>query len=250
MSNTTFNSGNFAPYQYSGNSSDSDKKQRMAGDYLKDFSNQSGSNLGNILGYENEDPSTASNRSNSGNSSPSSVSNTSKVMFGNSGKPPEQNTVSSQPIKTPQQSNNSAPPSQSSSSPTMKPPKSGEYYADTAEVKAAWNAEYDEDQYKYYQGKDGVSTGADAYHTDMAKYQAQMLTMGDNPHLQLVNSMMHPDWQDHNYNGTYGQVNQNANYSTAPTGAAYGPGGKKEGMFGNHSGGSKTGQAGASKGKY
>jgi hypothetical protein len=226
----------------------------MAGDYLKDFSNQSGSNLGNILGYENEDASTASNRSNSGNSSPSSVSNTSKVMFGNSGKPPEQNTVSSQPIKTPQQSNNSAPSSQSSSSSpfTLKPPKSGEsYYADKAEVKAAWNGVYDEDEYRYYVGKDGTSTGADAYHTDMANYQAQMAWTkkeGMGGHLGLVNSMMHPDWQDQNYsNGSYGEINKGANYSTKPTGPGYGEGGKQEFLF---SGGGNKGKTGASKGKY
>ena len=53
--------------------------------------------------------------------------------------------------------------------------------------------------------------------------------------------MMHPDWQDQNFNGTYGQINQNADYSQAPTGAAYGPGGKKEGMF--KASGSPAGQS-------
>ncbi len=145
---------------------------------------------------------------------------------------PKSEKTNTQPQAT-NSTSNSANTSGSSTGFSMAPPKSGErYYADKAEVKAAWNGVYDEDKYRYYEGKDGVSTGADAYHTDMANYQAQLATSGDNPHLGLVNSMMHPDWKDHNFNGTYGQINQNADYSQRPTGAGYGPGGKKEGIFG------------------
>jgi hypothetical protein len=107
-------------------------------------------------------------------------------------------------------------------------------------------ASYDPDKYKYYESPSG-KTGASAYAEQMAQYEGmvqQNNEMGGN-HLGLVAQMMHPDWQDHNFNGTYGQINQNSDYSQAPTGAAYGPGGKKEGIFG--ASGSSAGQP---KGKY
>jgi len=91
MSNTS--SGSFTPYQYSGNSNGTFRK---AGDYLKDFSKQSGANLGKVLGYKdtNEDASTATNRSttdlrNGVRNSVASSSNVSKVLSGGSSKPPE-----------------------------------------------------------------------------------------------------------------------------------------------------------------
>ena len=96
MSNTS--SGSFTPYQYSGN------KSRMAGDYLKDFTKQSGSNLSSVLGYRddnNEDASTATNRSTTDlrggvKNSSSSSSNVSKVLTGNNS-----NTSFSKPASTP-----------------------------------------------------------------------------------------------------------------------------------------------------
>jgi hypothetical protein len=98
---------------------------------------------------------------------------------------------------------------------------------------AELTASYDPDKYKYYESPSG-KTGASAYAEQMAQHEGMVAKnneLGGN-HLGLVAQMMHPDWQDHNYNGTYGQINQNADYSQAPTGAAYGPGGKKSGLFG------------------
>ncbi len=205
---------------------------RKAGDYLADFA-QDPKNSSFLSGSKDL-------RNGIRNSEDSNIK---KMLFGNSPMSSKKEVSSqpvgeSTPVKSPSNENNSG----QQSSFTLAPPKSGErYYADKAEVKAAWNAEYDEDKYRYYEGKDGVSTGADAYHTDMANYQARMAQSGDNPHLGLVNSMMHPDWNDHNYDGTYGQINKNADYSQRPTGAGYGPGGKKEGIFGKGSGSQKYG---------
>ena len=211
--------GTFKPAQY-GNSSG---KQRMAGDYLKDFA---GSNQSGNFEYKTKDFNSARDAENSstGNNKRSYVMDV--MGLGGNSKPKTSNTPApSQPQSTPAKPaasptpkpNDNRNPSQGGSSFTLAPPKSGEkYYANKAEVKAAWNGVYDEEEYKYYRGKDGVSTGADAYHTDMANYQAHMATMGDNPHLGLVNSMMHPDWKDHNFNGTHGQVQKNANYRAKP----------------------------------
>ena len=101
MSNTS--SGSFTPYQYSGNSNGTFRK---AGDYLKDFTKQSGSNLSNVLGYkddDNEDASTATNRRSTDlrggvRNSSSSSSNVSKVLSGDNS-----NTSFKKPAKTPTQ---------------------------------------------------------------------------------------------------------------------------------------------------
>jgi hypothetical protein len=191
------NMGIIQPWQSNKGGNTGGSYQRMAGDYMSEFT-QNNPEAKKII----EKPKYESNvmktlgASNSTSSASSNATQPDKTV----------STVPS-PVKPAPAQNNV---------PTMAGPKSGKYYADHAEVKAAWNAKYDENQYKYYRGKDGVSTGADAYHTDMANYQAQMKTMGDNPHLGLVNQMMHPDWKDHNYNGTYGEINSGANYSQKP----------------------------------
>jgi len=80
----TSNTGSFIPYQFSGNTGN---KSRMAGDYLADFTKQTGSNLGNVLGYKDkEDASTSTNRSSSSQpvSKSSPVSNLNKTL-GNTG---------------------------------------------------------------------------------------------------------------------------------------------------------------------
>lgn len=71
MSNNSSNS--FAPYKYSGNSNGTFRK---AGDYLQDFTKKSGSNLGNILGYKDENSSNSDLRGGVQNS------NVSKVLSG------------------------------------------------------------------------------------------------------------------------------------------------------------------------
>ena len=125
----------------------------------------------------------------------------------------------------PSSTSNSAQPNQpaagQSNGFSMTPPKSGKnYYADKAEMKAAWNGVYDEDEYRYYVSKDKTKTGADAYHTDMAAYQANMNFAKNSAvgsHLGLINSMSHPDWQDQNYsNGKYGEIKKSNNYSVKP----------------------------------
>jgi hypothetical protein len=81
---------------------------------------------------------------------------------------------------------------------------------------------YDADKYKYYVSPTN-EVGAAAYgkqmgkYNDMAKMNSEGIAAG---HLGLVASMMHPDWQDHNYNGTYGQINSNTDYSS-PNNASY-----------------------------
>ena len=208
MSDFNESLGKFNPNVYKNNGTGNKPNQRMAGDYLTEFAKN---NANDKKDEQKDFTYQGSNGKNYG-------TNTERMLFGNtptSGK----KEVSSQPVGAPTPAKGTS--SKSSQSPsvpasggfTLKPPKSGgKYYADDAEVKAAWNGVYDEDEYRYYVGSSG--TGADAYHTDMAKYQAQMATMGDNPHMGLVNSMSHPDWEFHNYDGTYGERNKNANYSS------------------------------------
>ena len=193
--------GEFKPYQYSGNKKDGEG-QRMAGDMLNDFTK---GNVAKVLGASsNKDYRNGVENNNNNSAYQPTVDNASNAKTNTKANDkPSQPTVAA---------------STGSKSFALAPPKSGEkYYADSAEVKAAWNGTYDENKYKYYKGKNGTSTGADAYHTDMANYQAQMASMGDNPHLGLVNQMMHPDWKDQNYsNGKYGDINKGADYSQKP----------------------------------
>ena len=248
--------------KYQGSNS-SGGKQRMAGDYLSEFTNQFSDNSKVKEVTSKDYRGDTKNKSVSsflGNSAPGSNSNANNQNQGKEmssmpvpdqqpkldefGKAYKPNSPGDGPTT---KASGNLEPTKVQTQNTLAPPKSGgKYYENKAEVKAAWNAEYDEDQYRYYESKHGSGTGADAYHTDMANYQAQMEWSKNSiagPHMGLVNQMMHPDWQDHNYNGTYGEINQNPNYSTMPTGAAYGPGGKKEGLFGGGSGGNKQGQA-------
>ena len=204
MSDFVSNLGTFKPSTFSGDK----PKQRMAGDYMSEFVNA------------NDKKDNKKDFTYEGNNGQNYGTNTERMLFGNSPKK-ENKKVSKQASSSPSQTTPAASAqlsTQTSGGFTLKPPKSGgDYYEDHAEVKAAWNGEYDEDEYRYYVGKDGVSTGADAYHTDMAKYQAQMEWSANRDvgrHLGLVNSMMHPDWQDHNYNGTYGEINGEANYNS------------------------------------
>ena len=82
------------------------------------------------------------------------------------------------------------------------------------------STKYDEDKYRYYVGQGGTNTGAEAYGKDMEKYNDMVaLNNGDTPaagHLGLVAKMMHPDFKVHNYNGTYGTINQSSDYSVKP----------------------------------
>ncbi len=205
MSDFNLNLGTFNPNDYKNNGTGTKPKQRMAGEYMSDFVN---ANANDKKDEQKDFTYQGSNGKNYG-------TNTEKMLFGNS-PTSSKKEVSSQPVeestpvKSPSNENNSG----QQSAFTMAPPKSGKrHYANKAEVKAAWNGVYDEDEYRNYKSKYGSGTGADAYHTDMANYQAQKVTLGNNPNLGLVTSMMHPDWEDHNYNGTYGQINKNANYS-------------------------------------
>jgi hypothetical protein len=107
---------------------------------------------------------------------------------------------------------------------------------------------YDADKYRYYESDFGSGTGAEAYAKDMEGYN-NMVAMNNGDglaagHLGLVSQMMHPDWGRSQRTGGGNPIVEQ-DYSQAPTGAAYGPGGKKEGMFG--ASGSSAGQP---KGKY
>lgn len=101
--------GKFKPAEYSkSNLGDGKSYQRMAGDYLKDFTG-SVSNVGKLLSgnkdLRGDTRNESSEASVSNTSSQAPVSNTSKVLFGASGKPPEKATTA-KPAETPAASGN------------------------------------------------------------------------------------------------------------------------------------------------
>ncbi len=86
MSDFNLNLGGFNPNDYKNNGTGTKSNQRMAGDYLKDFGGGA-SNVGKMLSGKDLRGDTRNN------SSQAPVSNVNKVLFGDSGKPPEKATA-------------------------------------------------------------------------------------------------------------------------------------------------------------
>jgi len=241
--------GTFTPYQYSGNNKDN-KGSRMAGDMLNDFAK---GNVAQVLGANKDYRKGVSNEDSAYQPTVDNASNS---------KDPKVSASSPAP-----QASASPPASQSGSGWTdgsgkaIKKEPTAEEKARSAAARAAQQqqaqdnlnnraaeltASYDPNKYKYYESDFGSGTGAEAYGKDMANYESWVERNQSGPgagHLGLVAETMHPDWGRSQRTGGGNKIVEQ-NYSQAPTGAAYGRGGKKEGVFG---GGSQVGQP---KGKY
>lgn len=87
---------------------------------------------------------------------------------------------------------------------------------------------YDEDQYKYYKSDFGTGTGAEAYATDMAKYNEFATTHAGNPHMGLVTQMMHPNWGRSQKAGGGAEDPTEQDYATLPN---FAPGSKQAQVF-------------------
>ncbi len=94
MSDFNLNLGGFNPNDYKNNGTGTKSNQRMAGDYLKDFGGGA-SNVGKMLSGKDLRGDTRNN------SSQAPVSNVNKVLFGDSGKPPEKAAAAAKTAATP-----------------------------------------------------------------------------------------------------------------------------------------------------
>jgi hypothetical protein len=231
--------GTFTPYQYSGNKKDG-KEQRMAGDMLKDFTK---GNVAKVLGassnkdYRNGVENNNTNNQMSDTASSSSNSTTTQVSK-SSPAPQSSSGWTGSNGKTMEESPEKA---------AAREAQQQQAKAKLANRASELSSSYDPGKYQYYESEFGSGTGADAYGKDMANYEGWVaMNNGDSPaagHLGLVSQMMHPDWGRSQKTGGGNKIVEQ-NYSQAPTGAAYGKGGKRAGVFG---GGSQVGQP---KGKY
>jgi hypothetical protein len=161
--NPTMNMGSFTPWQSQQGGNKGGTYQRMAGDYMDEFT-QNNPEAKEIL----ENPKKPSNVMQTLGASNSTSSDSSNATQANNS------------------DTNSAPtPTSTQSSPSVNSDSN------------ASNTKYDEDKYKYYASDFGTGTGAEAYAKDMElheKFLEMNKTGATAGHLGLVAQMFHPDW--------------------------------------------------------